>query len=309
MYRKHGSYWLVKRGKWTNLGKDYAAALVEYARITKPRTGSMPNLIERALPYILAGKQPSTRAQYERAAKVLAYALQDFDAEQVTQADIAEIKRAYADRPNTANRIMSVLRLIYHLAVEWGEVPNNPVIGMRRYPEAKRSRYLTDAEYAAIRAVGSDSLRAIMDVAYLTGQRIMDVLRISLADIGPDGIEIRQQKTGQRLIIEMTPDLAAAIERAKALKRPARAMTLFCTVRGARPYAYRTVRDMFAAAARKAGVEDVRLHDLRAKALTDIDAAGGDAQALGGHTTPAMTRRYLRLLRAVKAVPPSAIKG
>ncbi|AOU99740.1 integrase [Acidihalobacter yilgarnensis] len=308
MYLKHGAYWLVKRGKWTALGKAYGSALTEYARLTKPSTGGMPNLIERALPFILKDKSASTRKQYEQAARVLADALQEFNADQVTQADIADIKRAYADRPNMGNRILSVLRLIFHHAVEWGEIPNNPAIGMRRYVEAKRDRYLSDQEYAAIWAAGSDSLRAIMDVAYLTGQRIMDVLRLRLSDITDGGIEIRQGKPGQRMLVEMTPGLRDAIEAAKTLIRPARAMTLFCTMRGARPYAYRTVRDMYASASEKAGVANTTLHDLRAKALTDIDREGGDAQALGGHSSAAMTKRYLRVLKTVKATPPTAIK-
>jgi len=103
----------------------------------------------------------------------------------------------------------------------------------------------------------------------------------------------------------MTPDLDAAVKFARALKRPARALTLFCTMRGARPYAYRTVRDMFARAAERAGVEDARLHDLRAKALTDADLEGKNAQVLGGHANAQQTQRYIRRRRGKIAESPA----
>jgi integrase len=41
-------------------------------------------------------------------------------------------------------------------------------------------------------------------------------------------------------------------------------------------------------------VEDAHLHDLRAMSLTHAKAQGLNATALAGHTSEAMTARYLR---------------
>jgi integrase len=76
-------------------------------------------------------------------------------------------------------------------------------------------------------------------------------------------------------------------------------------MRGGRPYAYSTVRDMYDAAAIKAKVEDTTFHDLRAKSLTDAKRDGKNPTALGGHSSPAMTARYLRNHETVLADPPS----
>ncbi len=60
---------------------------------------------------------------------------------------------------------------------------------------------------------------------------------------------------------------------------------------------YRTVRKHFAEAAKDAGLEDVRLHDLRRTVMTNAAAAGVGTHVLRdllGHKTTAMADRYIR---------------
>jgi integrase len=52
-----------------------------------------------------------------------------------------------------------------------------------------------------------------------------------------------------------------------------------------------------------AGVPDAQFRDLRAKAATDAEAAGMDYQAILGHTTRAMSDRYVKAMRTIKAQP------
>jgi integrase len=72
---------------------------------------------------------------------------------------------------------------------------------------------------------------------------------------------------------------------------------------------YETVRRHFAEARDKAGVEDARIHDIRAKSLTDADRQGEDAQRLAGHSSAGMTERYLRLRRTEKVRGPVAMRA
>lgn len=186
-------------------------------------------------------------------------------------------------------------------AVDWQIVESNPCVGFRRMPEKKCDRYLSDAEYRAIYDQASESMKPIMDICYFTGQRIGDVLAIKMSDIDDEGIHFKQGKTGARLVVKMTPELKSAIESAKALPRPIRGMTLFCTFRGGRQYNYATVKGMYMEAVKRAGVERTMLHDLRAKLFTDAKKQGKYAQALGGHVTEAMTNRYIRSRATVVA--------
>ncbi|MBU2720392.1 site-specific integrase [Acidithiobacillus ferridurans] len=304
VYNKHGAYWYVKGGKWVRLGADLPTALLRYASLAAPKGSGMASLIEVAHVEIVRNVKPNTASQYDQCRRVLKEMLAEFAPEQVRGSDVAQIKAAYADRPNMGNRILSYLRLVFSYAVERGIVDSNPCIGIKRHTEAKRRRYLTDAEFQAIYAAASDNLKPIIMTAYLTGQRIGDVLNIKLPDVSAEGIYFEQEKTGSRVLVAMTPDLDRAIKAARALPRAVRTMYLFSVKRGARPYTYKTVQDMWEKAVERSGVTDAHLHDLRAKSLTDAKKQGLDPVALAGHSDARMTARYIRQHDTVVAMPP-----
>ena len=304
VYQKHGAYYYVKAGRWHPLGRDLREVLTQYARLSTAQTSGMVRLIEDAYPVITRDLADNTKKQYRIAANKLAPVLIEFSPEQVTPKHVAAIRQHFSDHPSMANRILSFLRSVFNYALDRGMVESNPCIGVKRNKERARDRYLTDAEYLAIRNAASADLQPIIDMAYLTGQRIGDVLAIRLSDISPEGITFKTQKTGTRLLVQMTPDLQEAIAAARAIPRRVESLYLFKTKRGGRQYAYTTIRDMWNAATIRAGIADANLHDLRAKAITDTKRQGGDPQALGGHTTEAMTLRYIRDRATVVAIGP-----
>lgn len=196
----------------------------------------------------------------------------EFNPDQVLPRHVAAIKNSMAATPNMGNRVLSFLRAVFTYAVEWQIVDSNPCIGIRRHAEKKRDRYLTDEEFQAICAQATENMRVIYQMAYLTAQRINDVLSIRLADITEDGIA-----------------------RAKALPRSARGLTLFTTKRTCKPVIYETVKQQWRKACERAGVENATLHDIRAKSLTDAKREGKDATKLASHADPRMTDHYIRL--------------
>ena len=304
VYHKHGAFWLVKRGKWERLAVTLPEALAEYARRTQTRSsGSMPELIDRVLAHHSQKLATNTQSQYRIAGEKLKKFLEEFRPEQVKPKHVAGIKLYLAETPNMANRVLSVLRIVFQYAVEWQLCESNPCIGIKRYDEAKRERYVTDAEYAAIYAAAPPRLQVIMDLLYLTGQRIGDVLRIRYADISQDGIAFAQQKTGARLLVRWSPDLRATIERARGLHGNLRALTLLHNRRGKTPD-YSSTKIQWNRSCAKAGVKDAHIHDLRAKSLTDAKRQGLNAQTLAGHTSEAMTDRYIRLREIPQAEGP-----
>lgn len=295
VYHKHGAFWLVKRGKWEKLAATLPDALAEYARrIQTHSSGSMPALIDRVLAHHSPKLATSTQSQYHIAGEKLKKFMADFTPEQVKSKHVAAIKLHLADTPNMANRVLSVLRIVFQYAVEWQLCESNPCVGIKRHDEAKRTRYITDEEYAAIYAAAPPRLQIIMDMLYLTGQRIGDVLRIRYADIDQDGITFMQQKTGASLLVRWSPDLRATVERARNLHGNLRALTLLHNRRGKTPD-YSTTKIQWNRACEKAGVTDAHIHDLRAKSLTHAKQQGFNPQTLAGHTSEAMTDRYIRL--------------
>ena len=293
VYQKHGAYYYVKGGKWNRLGTDLRTALQEYARITTTRAG-MNKIIDRVIDDAKSRVKPRTLAQYEQVAATLKEVFKEFSPDQVKPEHVFQLMDHHRATPNMANRMRTVLKMAFDFAVISGQCLSNPVSSIPRHPEKKRDRYLSDAEYTAIWNEGSPTLQAIMDLAYLTGQRIGDVLAIRLSDISKEGISFQQEKTGKRLMVIMSPALGKTISAAKGLHGRQVTPTYLLGQRNGKIRCYHGVRDLFYRAATKAGVEDVHLHDLRAKSITDAKKQGLDPQALAGHTTEAQTIRYIR---------------
>lgn len=295
MHFKHGRYWYVRRNKWLNLGTSYNHALGQYASLQDSK-GSMPALINRAFEefqyrHKRGDLAASTLRTYQSKRVTMTIAFQHFDPEDVTPAIIRQfIRGKYGTKPNAGNQSLSVLRSVFDLGVELGVCEHNPAKEIVRKTETPRTRYITDAEFKAIRQCGKAELPLIMDVLYYTGQRIGDVLLIKQADISGGKLGLVQQKTGHAMTIEIGPGLERAIRAARS--GAITGMYLFS--RRGKPIAYTTVRSQWLAACKLARITDVHLHDLRAKAATDYQKAGGDSQAFSGHEDEKSHAVYLR---------------
>ena len=302
VFYRHGAYYLVKRGKWTRLGNALPASLEAYGRSAEPSQGSMADLIDQALNANRAKLAANTWRAYQVIAKQLAAIMAEFRPEDVLPRHIAQIRQSLS--PSMANRAISVLRVTFAYALDQQLLDVNPTLGVKRAPEHKRERLITPDEYAAIYAKATPQIRVIMDLCYLTGQRIGDILSIRHADLLDEGIQFRQQKTKARLLVRWSPELRAAVETAKALHGNLRALTLLHR-RAGQPPSYRYTKELWDAACAAAGVSDAHIHDLRAMAGTAAEAQGIDAQKLLGHTSPANTKRYLRSKEVKRVDGPS----
>jgi integrase len=293
VYHRNGAYYYVKGGQWRHIGRDLHAALGEYARIVALPKRGMAALIEEALPHILKGRADATVKQYRIAARRLQEILAEFSPEQVKPVHVAQIRRKYADYPSVGNRTITVLSLVFAYAVDEQLVDANPCVKVPRLEVAARTRLLSPGEYQAIYRQAGERLQVIMDLCYLTGQRIGDVLAIKRSDLLEDGIMFVQQKTDARLIVAWTPELRATVERAKALTGNVTPLTLFYGKAG-RPPGYKIIWLQWKAACKAAGVANANIHDLRAMSGTAVDKQGANATALLGHSDAKMTKRYLR---------------
>lgn len=294
VYHKHGAFYYVKKGKWTKLGADLNSALHEYARIAALPADGLAALIDKALPHITADVAPSTRKQYIDMARKLQSIFAEFRADQVRHGDIVQMLDAYMESPSIANRMLTVLKLTYQWAMDRELVEVNPCVSVKRLKTKSRDRLISATEYAAIYKWCNPWMQTIMDMCYLTGQRIGDVLKIERRHLLEEGIYFEQQKTGKQLIIGWTPDLRAVVERAKNKPCGVSAIHYLLAGNGGKIRAHANVWKAFKLAAQKAKVENVTLHDLRAMSGTDADSQGMDPTALLGHTDRRTTQIYLR---------------
>lgn len=297
VYRKHGAYYYVKGGKWRRLGTDLRSALQEHARLLTQPKGGMAELIETALPIITRNVKENTAKQYVIACRKLQRIFIEFAPHEVLPKDVAKMKRELAGTPNMTNRCLTVLRLVFDYAVEEQIVDSNPCVGIKRLEEKARDRLIEHDEFQRIYNAAPPRLQCMMRIAYITGQRIMDVVNIPRSKISEEGIEFKAQKTGKKLIVRWTPELRSEVERAKALSGKVSGLYLFLATKGetrGQPPKYKTIRNQWKAACQAAGITDTTMRDIRAMAATNAEAQGKNATALLDHSSPQTTRRYLR---------------
>src|SRR5690606_9988590 len=178
VFEKHRAFYYVKKGKWTRLGSDLHTALVEYARIVALPENGMGALIDKALPTLTAKISESTRKQYLFSARRLQDIFAEFRADQVKHGDIVRMLDAFADKPAVGNRLLTVLRLTFQWAMDRELVDQNPCVSVKRLPQGKRDRLISAAEYTAIYKHCAPWLQVVIELCYLTGQRIGDILTI-----------------------------------------------------------------------------------------------------------------------------------
>jgi integrase len=295
VYPKHGAFYYVKRNTWTWLGDTLTSALKAYAlKFERPQNG-LDALIDRTLENLRPRISANTARQYTIAANKLKKFLREFGhAGEVRPIDIVEIRTGMRDTPNMANRVLSFARQVFDFALEEKLIEANPAVGVKRLKEGKRGRLLNDDERARIYANSGPRLQCIEDLLEQAGQRVDATLKIKLTDLVEEGIRFPKFKTETKRIVKWTPELRAVVERAKGLRGNVRSLVYLLPGRGGKAPDYRSVKRQFDNACRAAGIEDAQLRDYRAVAATRADEQGKSAQKLLGHTSPAMTARYLR---------------
>lgn len=291
---KHGAYYHVPtiNGKqaWNFLSRDLSAALTEWARREGfDKSGdTVAQAIDRFTAEILPSKAEKTQLDYLRYAGRIKRVFGDTRLSEVQTKHVARYMRERTAKIE-ANREIAFLSSVFSMAIWWGWCSANPCTGVRRNHETKRRRYLEDAEIETLRKNAGDMMCATIDLAVLTGMRKKDLLKLRLSDLREDGIFVEQSKTGKRQIFQWTAALREVVDRAKALKRKVSRLYLFANREG-QPYTTTGFDSIWRRVVIKSGLEDVRFHDLRAKAGSDAT----NATELLGHDDPRTTNRYKR---------------
>lgn len=207
-----------------------------------------------------------------------------------------------------ANREKSLLSHIWNFARERGYTAlANPCAGIKGFRESGRSVYIEDEEFAALWQHACAPVRDALDLAYLTGQRPADVVRMRATDVRDGHLQVRQGKTKTPLRIEVTGKLAQVLDRINERKRGYRVHTLALVINEeGKAIGLKALQHRFQRARDLARLPHIQFRDLRAKAGTDKADSAGDirqAQAQLGHATVTMTEHYVRKRKGSKVTP------
>lgn len=248
-------------------------------------------------------------------------------ANSVTISDVSRLHRSIGkQRPVTANRVISLLATIYAYAIKTKGLPKdteNPATGIEPFDEQPRQRYLTteelqrlgeairEAETTGIpwepdptkkvkhaakpenRRTKIDQYAAAIRLLLFTGCRLREILNLRWTeyDAGRGLLFLPDSKTGQKTVVLSAPALAVL----EALPRVGSyviagesAGTKDESPRADLNRPWRSVR-------KRAGIEDVRIHDLRHSFASVGAGAGLGLPIIGnllGHSQSSTTQRY-----------------
>ena len=226
----------------------------------------------------------------------------------VERAQVAELHQRLYETPAVANMAVRILSAMYKLACEWGIVPeglSNPCRSIVKYPEHKRERFLTDEEFVRlgealdeVEAGGGASAPSVAAIRLLalTGCRRSEILSLRWEDVAPGEAELRlpDAKTGARVV----PLPPRAVELLAGLPRePGNPWV----IPGRKPGTHlRQIDDAWRVVRARAGLEGVRIHDLRHSYASRALALGESLPMIGrllGHKQIETTARYAHLAR------------
>jgi len=250
--------------------------------------------------------KPASVAAYRTVLdKYILPALGGMALDEVGKAQVTALHHRLRDTPARANAAVHLLSRMYTLAEAWELVPpgRNPCLSVRRYRTRKRERFLTPEEYRRLgRALrqAEDGIWpaaiAAIRLLVLTGCRRGEILNLGWDDVDRTAgdLRLRDAKAGPRMVPLTKPALRVldAIPRSEdnpwviAGQRPGRRLT------GLHHY-WQPIRE-------RAGLADVRLHDLRHSYASRALALGESLYTIGkllGHTSVASSARYAHLMR------------
>jgi integrase len=302
----------------------------EFAIVTATKTfGELVDLFLQQ--HVRSKRRMTTAALYECLLRKHALpTLKHRIAQTITRDEIARLHLDMQDTPYSANRLIAVIASLYTFAAKSGLVPErfNPANSIEKYPEEGRERYLTGEELERLGAAlhegatigipwnvdrdkpgakhlpkDPDKLRERLDpyavdamrLLLFTGARLREILHLrwEFVDLERGMIFLPTSKTGRKTIVLN----AAALDIIANLRELKRSSPY--VIAGASDDKPRAdLKKPWDAVRRRAGLEGVRLHDLR-----HTFASLGAGASLGlpivgkllGHAQPQTTARYAHL--------------
>jgi integrase len=251
-------------------------------------------------------------------------------AEKVTTAEMARLHLELRDHPYQANRMLAVVGSMYSFGLKRKILPlgTNPVRGIEKYPERGRERFLSVAELAglgdAIREAETTGIPFVVDEAkarakhapkpqnrrtvigphaaaalrllIFTGARLREILHLrwDWVDLERGLLLLPDTKTGKKGIVLNAPA-------SKVLADLPRMGRYVITGQAAGTDGERPRSDLnrpWRAVVRRAGLQGVRIHDLRHTHASFGAGAGLGLPIIGkllGHAHAATTARYAHL--------------
>jgi integrase len=317
---RHGSPWTPEtaRGEAKRLlgliegGADPAAD-----KIARTESPTIADLAERFLAeHAETKRKTSTALEYRRLLdRLILPTLGKRKVADATRGDIAKLHHANLAAPYQANRLLAVLSKMFNLAERWALRPDgsNPCRHVEKFKEQKRERMLSPAELGRLGDAlagyqGSPYAAAAVKLLVFTGARLGEVLGLKWEWVDFERGEARlpDSKSGAKTLHLPPPALTVLAELTRLDGNP-------YVIVGSKPgAALVNLEKPWRAIRAAAGLDDVRLHDLRHAFASVAASSGMGLPIIGkmlGHTQVATTARYAHLASDPVKAAAAAVAG
>ena len=248
-------------------------------------------------------KASSVKKDRERLRNYILPAIGKRRIDEITRNDIAKLHHDMRAVPYQANRVLENLRKMFNLAEVWGLRTDgtNPCRHIQRYKEEKRQRFLTGDELYSLgealeKAKSTEMPSAILAIKLLmfTGCRLGEILTLkwSEVDLERSVLNLTDSKTGAKPVVLPEPAIDLLLKAHRMNNNPYVCPGL---TEGGHLVGIQRIWERIRA---KAGLENLRLHDLRHSFASVAAAANMGLPIIGkllGHTQAQTTQRYAHL--------------
>jgi integrase len=274
---------------------------------------TVADLIERFLAEHVVRKRPNTGSAYARMIDL--HVRPHFGA----HTKVADVRFEHIDglhqkitkagRTYQANRVIAVLSKMFSLAVRWRMRDDNPVKGIERNYESKRKRYLNPEELArlvdALNRYEDQQTANIFRMLLLTGARRGEVLAMEWGSLDlRAGIWTKLGSTTKQKSDHVVPlsaparQLLSEMQDAYIRQHPKKPLPQYVFPGNGERGHVVEVKRTWRAITKAAGIDGLRVHDLRHSFASQLASGGASLPLIGallGHSTPNTTARYAHL--------------
>ncbi|MGR3529776.1 MAG: tyrosine-type recombinase/integrase [Sulfitobacter sp.] len=245
--------------------------------------------------------KPSTRKGYEIVVRTcIKPKLGPRKIVDISRVEIVAFHHGMRDRPYMANRAVSILSKMFNLAEDWGMRKDgaNPARRIKKFKEEEKKRYLSDDEQARLGHVLAEALETGQETPYvvsaiyllmLTGCRLGEILTLQWDYVTARHLELPDSKTGRRRIPLPREAYDVIMSLPRVVGNPY--VILGESDEGHLINLQKPWRRIKA----KAGIDDVRMHDLRHTYASVAVMSGIDPfllKEIMGHKNLQTTLRY-----------------
>jgi integrase len=273
---------------------------------------TVADLAARFVEEALSSRAPRTQEEYR--GMLTGYILPAIGKKKVAAVEIEDLERLHRKitgegKPRRANATLTIAHVLFEAAIRWRMRTDNPAKRIDRNPERPRERYLSGEEIERLMTAldrwqptwpaSVDAIRLLL----LTGARRGEVLGMAWEHVDLEaGVWSKppaatKQRRSHR--VPLSPEAVELLRRRHAehdgrvvsLRRDDRVFRGEGRMEFKLEHHWRVIRAA-------AGIEDVRLHDLRHSYASLLVNQGYSLPMIGallGHSEPTTTNRYVHL--------------